>query len=80
MHHFQQRQRLCPFAEYPDAWIHSAESNERYEENDAPENGEPEDGVHEVVEDEVLRLGGAGLEGFGPGLSRSLGLFLGIHG
>ena len=79
MHHLQQRQSLRPFTEFPYAWIHSPKSNKRHEENDAPENCEPKNGIYEIVEDEVLRFGRAGLERFGPWLSRSPGVFFRSH-
>lgn len=79
MHHFQYCQGLRPFAESPYAWINSPKSNKWHKKNDSPKNRKPEDSVHEIVEDEVLRLGRAGLERFGPWLSHSSNIFLGSH-
>lgn len=80
VHHLQQRQRLRPFAELPYAGVHIRESHQRNEHRKPPKDAEPQDGADEVVEDEVLLFGGAGLQGFGAWLARGRDFSLGALG
>lgn len=53
---------------------------EGYEQHDAPKNSEPEDGIDEIVEDQVLCLGRAGLKWLRTGFAGRSQLLCGSHG
>ena len=50
MHHLQHRERLRPFHKVADAPVDILEADERHEQQHAAEDGDPEDGADEVVE------------------------------
>ena len=79
MYQLQQGGGLRPFCEASDARVRSSEADERDEEGDAPEDDEPEERGDEVVEDQVLGLGRAGLKGFGVWFSHGCFGVLGVH-
>ncbi|CAL3969137.1 unnamed protein product [Diplocarpon coronariae] len=79
VHHLQHRKGLSPFSESPYAWIHPPKSHERNEQQDPAEDCEPENGIDEIVKDEVLLLERTGSERFEAGLSHRSWVFLGVH-
>ncbi len=56
MHNLQHRQRLRPFRKLADATMNIFKAHEWNEEDDTSEDGDPEYGAHEVVEDQILGL------------------------
>lgn len=60
---------LRPLCELAYAGIGAAKAGEQDSEHDAAQDDGPEQGTDEIVEDQVPRLGRAGLEGFGGGIS-----------
>lgn len=64
MENFEQRGGLRPLDKLAHNSVGAAKSNERDSEQNAAQYNGPQQGRDEVVEDQVLGLGGAGLEGF----------------
>lgn len=56
MHDLQHRERLRPFHKVADAPVDILEADQGHEQEHAAEDGDPEDGADEVVQDQVLGL------------------------